>query len=880
MARTKGRKKRKSKKRPKTANEMSFLEIAVECVETGFTPVPVRNGKPMEGWSPLVHGRVDVNAVCQHWQQFPHDGIAVAGLSCLDVDARKVESLDRFKAFTRADEHPRLRSNVCTGRDAGRYFYRAVPGAASQELAPGLVYNNGDSPVVFFDRGYTDDKGFLRTGQIDEPGESLRCALGLPAGAAEARGDEASANAGVDRPVELPPTPPTIDLESGEIPPRENIPEVLATATTALTLGMAPIPVPGGVKGDMPTGWGEFCDRPAREQEFAHWTEYGCWGGLALACGSEIGTSIVALDFDVGFESSSESNELYQAALQAAGYVERSPRGGLHTLFRCAGGFPARIGALPKVDVLGHGRCVIVAPTKNYETIRGDLTTIKEMPPDLEARVLSLVTKPQPPLTKGGVRARADGNHGEMYAGAPKGRRNETGARVAGSLITRICDHDMALAAFHDWNERNTPPMDDSEVVSIFESIWKRHQAREDRRDVPARDDANSAGTPAAAVGDTAMDLPSSDIGTGVLIMRKAANIIPEPTFWLWKPYIPAGEITILDGDPGVGKSSATLDMATRVTLGKSFPGHFEPTTPGDVLLLTYEDSPAKTIVPRLQKAGADLDRVHIIEGQRRGNTAELVTFRDLDVLEEALIRVRPRLVIVDPIDNAIGGETDMNAANSVRGVLTPVARLAAKHNVAIVIVRHLRKASADRAVYRGLGSIAFSGIARSILLAGVTPDGGRAMAHAKSNLAAPGPSLSYAIDDNGFAWGSIVQVTAADILTRVETGKKRTQIAEDFLEAVLADGPVPAEAVKAQARAGGISKHALEKAKARLGVTHRQEPRKDAGRGMGPSVWSLPGDEQDEPESSSSGVGETDDDAETETSSSSPDDHTSEEAA
>ncbi|MEW5934471.1 MAG: AAA family ATPase, partial [Bacillota bacterium] len=207
-------------------------------------------------------------------------------------------------------------------------------------------------------------------------------------------------------------------------------------------------------------------------------------------------------------------------------------------------------------------------------------------------------------------------------------------------------------------------------------------------------------------------------------VMVNVGDVAPEEVTWLWYPYLPRGKITLLEGDPGVGKSWLALALAAIVSRGWSFPGldgippEGQAGEPADVLLLP-EDGIADTVRNRLDSLGADARRVHVLAGWR-GRSEEgqevtgHVTLQDVAVLEEALARVRPALVVVDPIQQYLG-EVDAWRAEQVRPVLARVGELAARFRCAVLLIRHLSKAGKDRAIYRGLGSIDFSAAARSV---------------------------------------------------------------------------------------------------------------------------------------------------------------------
>ncbi|HSY64927.1 MAG TPA: AAA family ATPase [Terriglobales bacterium] len=332
-------------------------------------------------------------------------------------------------------------------------------------------------------------------------------------------------------------------------------------------------------------------------------------------------------------------------------------------------------------------------------------------------------------------------------------------------------------------------------------------------------------------------------------IMRRFSEIKPESVRWLWPGRIPLGKLTLLIGDPGLGKSLVTIDIAACVSRGRSFPDG-ERSELGDVIFLSAEDDPADTIRPRLDAAGADVARVHTLEGTRltlSDNTTVERPFNletGITTLEDALARIPGvRLVIIDPISSFLGG-ADSNTNAEVRELLSPLAALAAKYGVAILCVSHLRK-SAGAAVHRAIASIAFTAAARAVwAVASDTSDiNRRLMIMVKLNLGPGVGGLAFRIETQNdlprIAWeAGAVAANANDVLN-IEYREDRSERkeAEEWLREYLGDGPVAAsDAIKA-ANDVGITKTTLWRASSALSVAKR----KLGGRGAG-WEWSLVG--------------------------------------
>jgi len=229
------------------------------------------------------------------------------------------------------------------------------------------------------------------------------------------------------------------------------------------------------------------------------------------------------------------------------------------------------------------------------------------------------------------------------------------------------------------------------------------------------------------------------------------------PVEWLWQGYIPLGTLSLIDGDPGGGKTMLMIDLAGRVTTGRTMPDRTSGVD-GGVVLVSVEDDLARTIRPRLEAAGADISRMRAIQlvrvtdtdtGEVYERSFSLTT--DLSLIEEAIDEVNAKLVVVDPIMACLGTEMNSYRDQDVRAVLTPLIKLAERTGAAVVIVRHLNKGSSENALYRGGGSIGFIGSARSAFLLAKHPDDDekRVLASTKCNLGKKPPSMTYHIAAN-----------------------------------------------------------------------------------------------------------------------------------
>jgi hypothetical protein len=314
-----------------------------------------------------------------------------------------------------------------------------------------------------------------------------------------------------------------------------------------------------------------------------------------------------------------------------------------------------------------------------------------------------------------------------------------------------------------------------------------------------------------------------------VAVIRTLADVQAQPVEWLWRPWIPLGAITLLDGDPGLGKSTITIDLAARVSRGWDMPPHSGPAgAPAGVLLLGAEDSLAHTTRPRLDAAGADVSRVHALEAIRtaEGERPPVLPW-DLALVENMIVERGIKLVVVDPFMAFLDGELDAHRDQDVRRCMHRLKLLADRTNIAIVIVRHLNKLIGGPALYRGGGSIGITGAVRSALVVGRNPNDQQqcVLAPVKCNLAAKPNSLLYVVETIGDAsrigWLGETELVADDVLAH-SGGRKRMTAAEQCAAAIrdyLADGPKESEGMNAWLQQHGYTAWAIKAGRRLAGV-------------------------------------------------------------
>ena len=288
------------------------------------------------------------------------------------------------------------------------------------------------------------------------------------------------------------------------------------------------------------------------------------------------------------------------------------------------------------------------------------------------------------------------------------------------------------------------------------------------------------------------------------------------PVEWLWKPYLPFGKLSVLQGNPGEGKTYFAMHLAAACTNGKLLP-NMERMEPFNVIYQTAEDGLGDTVKPRLIEAGADLDRVLVID-----DSDVQLTLSD-ERIEKAIVENNARLVIIDPIQAYLGADVDMNRANEVRPIFMRLGQVAQRTGCAILLIGHLNKAAGMQSLQRGLGSIDIAAAVRSVMFIGKLKHDPtmRILTHEKSSLAPPGASLAFSLgDERGFRWVGEYDITADEMLSGIEPQREtKTQQAKDLICALLAGGKqVLSEDIDKAALERGIPGRTVRDAKRELG--------------------------------------------------------------
>jgi len=568
--------------------------------------------------------------------------------------------------------------------------------------------------------------------------------------------------------------------------------------------GMRVVPL----SGKAPRTENGYKDGTSDANQIAAWWQQWPNANIGILVGPESGICVLDIDPRHGGD-----RELVKLGELPATRTVDTGGGGTHHYFRFDPRAVQRELA-PGVELKSHTGYVVAPPSIHPETAKLYTWRTERQLAEVPQWVIALCTEPksrQPATT--------------IPTTIPEGQRNATLASIAGTMRRRACSADSILAALRIENERCRPPLEDEELQQIANSVARYAPSTPS---APAETQAPRVWSRAA--------------------VTRLADVQPLPVEWLWKGYIPLGMLTVLDGDPGLGKSTALLDIAARLSRGDAMPDGSLGAAAAGVVILSAEDDLARVIRPRLDAMEANVGRIVTVAVRELSGELHDPTIcsDDLEAVEQAITEVGARLVIVDPLMAFLPADVNAHRDQDVRRALRELRSLAERTGATVVVIRHFNKAQGGPTLYRGGGSIGIIGAARSGLVLAPDPDDEtgayRVLAVAKSNLSPPVPAfrLRLVADNEGafprVSWEGTSTHTAASLLAVPADAVERSALedAVAFLRDLLGTGAVSTQIVQQEAKRAGVSERTLRRAKDRLRIKARHD-----GQPGGRQAWS-----------------------------------------
>ncbi len=557
--------------------------------------------------------------------------------------------------------------------------------------------------------------------------------------------------------------------------------------------------------------WTEFRHRPPTDKQVRDWWTVWPNANIGVVTGAASGAIVLDVDGKEGIET------LKGFSIPETCRCETGS--GWHYWFNHPGGIVSNsTRLLPGIDLRGDGGFVVVPPSvhrtgRTYTWQHSDGTPLADPPGWLMALI-------QEPSQKS---VAAESVHvGPII----EGTRNDTLHRMARRLRhTGLSPGGIDAALQHENRERCDPPLTVEEVTCLAQKAMTQRD-----RLVPP--------------------LSQSD---EEVILIPADQIVPRSVTWVWNGRVPLRAITVLAGDPGLGKSTIALDLAACLSRGRAEGDLFGQAVSS--LIASAEDAPAQSLIPRLMAAEANLGMVHIVEVHRQGLVSGLTLEpKVLTNLAERMREVDAKLLVIDPLSAHLPAQVNSWRDQDIRRVLSLLSQLAENLAAAVLLIVHLNKREEADVLARVSGSMGIVAAARSVLFAGPdqqAPNGEtRLLAHAKCNLGPCSASLRYKIEartmtvDDGESvttsrsvWlGVAPGVSSSDLLSRPDQGRgSKRQAAEAWLRRLLIEGSRSQEDIAREADQVGFSWGTVRRAKESLGIKGKKQGFE------GPWMWELP---------------------------------------
>ena len=585
------------------------------------------------------------------------------------------------------------------------------------------------------------------------------------------------------------------------------------------TRGMSVIPVGKDKKPLIP--WKNYQNIRAAPEEIEDWWTRWPEANIGIVTGSISGITVMDIDPKNG-----------GTVPPGAGLtlVARTQSGGWHYYYKFEPTLRTGAGIIRGVDIRNNGGYVVAPPSKGE---KGDYSwSVKEDIADFPVGIIPETAR-NTKLTKDQWK--------QIAQGASEGERNGYATKYIGKLLSMFESDEWESLVWSpalDWNKKNTPPLEEKELRNIFEVLANKENAKPPRH--------------------AAEHIPERPkLTSNVFLSKSVADITPRPIEWLWEGKIAKGKVTLIAGHPGLGKSQVSCYIAAKVSTGEAWVMTKEPRIPKKVIMLSAEDGPEDTIVPRLMAAGCEAKNIHILEAVKTedGGVRGFDLSQDITNLRLFFRTIGDvGCIIIDPI-SAYMGEADSHKNAEVRALLSQLTDVANEFGVAVIAITHMNKSGVTNAQMGVMGSLAFVATARSafMVLKDEDDEDRRKFVPMKNNLAKDTGGLAYTvvgcefenkvgqiIKTSKIRWENVEIRETADSLLKAEKkiGRPDDDLAEakEFLVELLQNNTQGISSIEAVAVAkkAGISRMTLYRAKGELDI-------KGVGNGFGnPRLWKL----------------------------------------